>query len=130
NQSGFQSMLFDPAGNLYRSDAGSDIVQKIDTSGRVTTIAGRPSPFGTAGSFAGDGGPATNASFYNPRGLALGPDGSLYVADSLNHRIRKITPDGIINTIAGTGVAGFAGDGGPATSAQFNNPSLIALDSA
>lgn len=77
--------------------------------------------------FAGDGGPATAASFSNPVSVAIGPDGSQYIADQYNHRIRKITPDGTITTVAGNGVAGFAGDGGPAREASLNQPVSVAL---
>jgi trimeric autotransporter adhesin len=79
-------------------------------------------------SWVGDGGPATSAILLQPEGLAADVNGNLYIADSVDHRVRKITPDGVIHTIAGTGVRGFAGDGGPAASAQLNSPYGLACD--
>ncbi len=78
----------------------------------------------------GDGGPATQADLDNPFGVVRGPDGALYYCEYTGHRIRKITPDGIIHTLAGTGQAGFSGDGGPATKATFNKPHEIRFDKA
>jgi sugar lactone lactonase YvrE len=74
------------------------------------------------GGYGGDGGPATQARIRAPRAIALDGNGVLYIADSRNHRIRRVGSDGIITTIAGTGVAGFSGDGGPATLARLNQP--------
>jgi sugar lactone lactonase YvrE len=82
---------------------------------------------GQAG-FGGDGGDATEASINNPRDLGMGPDGRLYIADELNHRIRAYDPDtGLIETVAGTGEATFSGDGGPATAAALNRPAGVAF---
>lgn len=78
----------------------------------------------------GDGGPATQADLDNPFGVVRGPDGALYYCEYTGHRIRKITPDGIIHTIAGTGEAGYSGDGGPALKATFNKPHEIRFDAA
>jgi len=83
---------------------------------------------GTKG-FSGDGGPATEAQLNFPTGISREPDGALYICDTLNHRIRKVSRDGIITTIAGTGVGGWSGDGGPATSAKLNEPYEIRFDS-
>jgi hypothetical protein len=95
-------------------------------SGTVLTIAGN----GVMG-FSGDGGPATNASLSNPVGMAIGPDGTLYLADSSNYRIRAIAPtNGVITTIAGTGVAGADGNGGPATNATFEGIFALVVDRA
>jgi streptogramin lyase len=91
----------------------------------VTTFAGT----GTAG-YSGDGGPAIQAQLNNPFGLVRGPDGALYFCDTGNHAIRKITPDGVIRTIAGTGEAGYSGDGGPALAAQLNEPYEVRFDTA
>jgi sugar lactone lactonase YvrE len=77
--------------------------------------------------FSGDGGPATQASLRSPRGVAVGPDGSVYIADTNNNRVRRVGPDGIISTVAGAGAAGFAGDGGPAQSALLNGPAGVAV---
>ncbi|MEP7339705.1 MAG: RHS repeat-associated core domain-containing protein [Acidobacteriota bacterium] len=102
-------------GSIYISDTGNYRIRKISTDGIVRTIAGN----GTQG-FSGDGGPATQASFYLPSDLVVTPDGTLYFLDHYNYRIRKVTPDGIISTIAGTGAAAYTGDGGPAALASVN----------
>jgi len=83
---------------------------------------------GVAG-YLGDGGPASGAQLYQPMGVAVDPAGNVLVAD-LSNRIRKITPDGTITTVAGSGIAGFAGDGGPATDAQLNHPTGVVVDAA
>ena len=80
--------------------------------------------------FSGDGGPAANAQLNSPMGVARGPDGSLYICDSGNHRIRKVTPAGIISSFAGTGGPGWSGDGGPATAAKLNEPYEVRFDAA
>src|SRR5580698_2636127 len=79
-------------------------------------------------SWVGDGGPATSAILLQAEGLAADVNGNLYIADSVDHRVRKVTPDGVIHTVAGTGVRGFAGDGGLATAAQLNSPYGLACD--
>jgi YD repeat-containing protein len=111
-----------PDGTAYVSEEAGHSIRKIDASGNITTIAGNGSP-----GFAGDGGPAKNAQLQNPMGLALGSDGSLYIADSANFRVRKIAPDGTISTFAGTGTSGNTGDGGAATSATFEQPHALAF---
>ena len=105
----------DAAGNLYIADTGNHRVRKIDRGGIISTIAGN----GAAG-FSGDGGPATSAALNYPSGLATDLAGNLYIVDGGNQRIRKVSPNGIITTVAGNGVAGFSGDGGPATSASLH----------
>jgi len=80
--------------------------------------------------FSGDGGPAAKAQLNSPMGVARGPDGSLYICDSGNHRLRKVTPAGIISSIAGTGAPGWSGDGGPATAAKLNEPYEVRFDAA
>jgi streptogramin lyase len=80
--------------------------------------------------FAGDGGPATQAMLDNPFGLVRGPDGALWFCEYTGHRIRRVTPDGVIHTAAGTGQKGYSGDGGPATAATFNLPHEIRFDKA
>jgi uncharacterized protein (TIGR03437 family) len=113
----------DPSGNLYIGDVGNQRIRKVDLNGNITTFAGT----GTAG-FSGDGGPATQAAFNNGSRTAADAAGNLYVADQSNHRVRKIDATGKVTTFAGTGVAGFSGDGGTAVSALLNNPTALAVD--
>jgi sugar lactone lactonase YvrE len=115
----------DGAGNVYFSDANNHRIRKITPAGTITTIAG----IGT-GAYSGDGGAATAAQLKYPRGVTLDGSGSIYISDNGNYRIRKIDPAGIISTVAGTGVSGFSGDGGPATAAQVNDPGTMAMDAA
>ena len=119
------AIALDGAGNLYITDLRNIRIRKVDTSGTITTVAGT----GEEG-FSGDGGPATSAQLFGPRGVALDGAGNLYIADTGNIRIRKVDTAGTITTVAGTGVFGFSGDGGPATSAQLNGDRGIALDGA
>ncbi|CAL9466434.1 RICIN domain-containing protein [Streptomyces sp. enrichment culture] len=116
-------IVVDSTGTLYFSDFQNHRIRKITTDGKISTVAGT----GVAG-FGGDGGPAVSAQLNWPRELALDSEGALYVADGNNHRVRKITPDGKITTVAGAGVAGFSGDGGPATAARLNVPMGVAVD--
>jgi len=117
--------VFDPAGNYVFCDAGNRRVRRIDlTTGIISTVAGT----GVA-AHAGDGGLATQASFLSPQAIAYDSEGNLYVADAPGHRVRRIDAvTGIITTIAGTGVAGFSGDGGLAVDATFNNPRGLVVD--
>lgn len=116
----------DAAGNLYIADKSNNRIRKVSTAGIITTIAGN----GTAG-FRGDGLAATDAQLSNPRGVAVDGAGNVYIADQGNQRIRKVsTSTGIISTVAGTSAEGFAGDGGPATDAELNNPYGVAIDAA
>src|SRR5262249_53114146 len=80
--------------------------------------------------YAGDGALATTAKMNQPGSVVVGPDGSVYIAEYGGDRIRKVAPNGIITTFAGTGVAGFTGDGGPATSARINAPLSLVMDAA
>ncbi len=114
---------YDSAGNLYIVDTGNSVIRKITPGGIVTTFAGN----GVAG-FAGDGGPATSAEFNQPEGLTVDASGDVFVADTLNHRVREITPSGIVTTVAGTGLAGDAGDGGLATLARIDQPKAVLFD--
>lgn len=112
------------SGRLYIADGLNDVIRVVDLStGIITRLAGT----GVAG-FSGDGGPATEAMLNVPQRIAIGPRGGVYVADSLNNRIRKISVNGNINTIAGTGVAGFSGDGGDAKLAQIKGPKGIVVN--
>src|SRR5271163_1704640 len=119
------SIAVDGAGNVYIGGIGGDI-RKVTTDGLIQTIAGNAFNPG----FSGDGGPALQARLNSIYGLVVDSAGDIFIADSINNRIREITPDGIIHTIAGTGMAGFGGDGGAAVSAQLNGPGRLALDSA
>ena len=104
----------DRIGNLYLSVASSKI-RKINTSGIITTIAG-----GDTTGYFGDGGPATSALLNSPHGISVDNNGNLYIADYVNYRIRKVDTLGIITTVAGNGIGGFSGDGGPADSAELS----------
>ncbi|MGH2711770.1 MAG: hypothetical protein ACRDH9_11280 [Actinomycetota bacterium] len=114
----------DSAGNLLIADTENHRVRRL-SGGTITTIAGT----GAQG-FSGDGGSALSANLDSPYDVAADSSGNVYVADTLNQRVRKITPAGNISTVAGTGVAGFSGDGGPATSAQLNDPIGLDVDAA
>ncbi len=117
------SVLFDPAGNLYIADSGNNVVRRISPSGAVTLVAGNE----TSG-YSGDGAPAYSAQLNFPVGLALDSSGNLFIADSQNNRIRKVTPGGTITTVAGNGTQGYSGDGGAATSAALANPTGVIVD--
>jgi hypothetical protein len=116
------SVALDAAGNLYLADSGNNRIRKVDGAGIITTIAG-------TGKFSsgGDGGPATAAGLQSPKGIAFDLSGNLLIADSGNNQIRKVDVNGVISTIAGTGDAGYSGDGGPATAAKLEAPRTIAV---
>jgi sugar lactone lactonase YvrE len=116
-------VAIDDSGNVYFSDFIENVVMRIDPSGGATRVAGT----GGAGS-GGDGGPATEAELNFPTGLALDGSGNLYISDAENHEIRMVDADGIITTVAGTGEAGYSGDGGPAVDAQLQAPAGLAFD--
>jgi sugar lactone lactonase YvrE len=113
----------DGLGNRYVASSSQHRVYKIAVNGTISTVAGN----GIAG-YSGDNGPATAAQLNSPRGVAVDSAGDLYIADSANSRIRKVS-GGVITTFAGDGVAGFSGDSGPAVSARFNNPQGVAVTS-
>jgi streptogramin lyase len=120
-------VALDASGNLYVADYYNQRIRKVDVaSGIITTVAGNGSP-----TFAGDGEAATSASLNGPLGVALDANGSLYIADIGNNRIRKVAATTrIVTTVAGNGRATFAGDGGAATSASLNGPFGVALDAS
>jgi sugar lactone lactonase YvrE len=115
----------EPNGSLYIADGYNHRIRRVSTSGSISTVAGD----GTAG-YGGDGGAATAAQLAYPGGVATDPAGNLYIADSLNHRIRRVGLDGIISTYAGNGTDGYSGDNGPATAARVNGPYGVALDAS
>ncbi|MEV8047200.1 RICIN domain-containing protein [Streptomyces griseoluteus] len=117
-------MAVDSTGTVYVCEFAGHRVRKITTDGRISTVAGT----GRAG-FSGDNGPAASAQLNSPREVAVDREDAVYVADAGNNRIRKITADGTITTVAGTSTAGFAGDGGPATAARLSGPFGVAVDS-
>ena len=119
-------MAVDPAGNVFISEAYGHIF-RVGSDGRIHVVAGDQ---GSLFRFSGDGGPARRAEFYNPSGLVLDPLGNLYISDSLNYRVRRVSPDGRIITIAGNGTRGSQGDGGLATSAMLQYPMGLVLDAA
>ncbi len=129
-----QAYLFEPggvavdtSGNLFIADSLNQVIRRV-SSGVITTVAGK---YGAGNAFAGDGGPATAAGLNYPKGVAVDASGNLYIADWVNHRIRKVTAaTGIISTVAGNGTPGFSGDGGPATSASLFYPEGVAVDAS
>ncbi len=115
-------VALDSAGNLFIAEQGAHRIRRIDKSGQITTIAGT----GVRG-YSGDGGPALAARIFSPASITVDPSGTIYFTDIDVDVVRKITPDGIISTVAGTGVNGFSGDNGPATAAQLNLPYAVAV---
>ena len=119
-----EGLSIDDADRLYFADSVNHVVVRIETDGRLTRIAGTGIP-----GFGGDLGPAIEAALKQPYDVRLDSQGNVYIADYGNHRVRMITRDGLIQTVAGTGEQGYSGDGGPATAAQLNGPYGIFLDS-
>jgi hypothetical protein len=116
------SVAYDAAGNLYFADTNRHEVYESSLAGVLTVVAGN----GIQG-FSGDGGVATSAELDSPQGVAVGPDGTLYISDTGNERIRAVS-GGLITTFAGNGSVGFAGDGGAAVDASFRWPNALAID--
>ncbi len=120
-----EGVAVDAAGNLYVADTGNNVVRRVSPAGVITTVAGS----GTAGGN-GDGSAAAGAQLNAPQGLAVDAAGNLYIADTLNARVRRVSTSGAISTVAGNGTPGFGGDGGAATSAQLHTPASVAVDAA
>ena len=116
-------LALDAKGNLYIADTNNSAIRKV-SNGTISTVAGN----GVQG-YSGDGGPALSARLNDPQGVAVDSAGNLYITDTLNYAIRQVSPNGSIATIAGNGVAGYSGDGGPASQAQLTYPTGIAVDS-
>jgi uncharacterized protein (TIGR03437 family) len=125
------SVAFDGAGNMYLADQHNNRIRKVTPDGIITTFAGS-GPAGTLGRFGGNGGPAMQAEMSQPGGLAVGPDGFVYVSDTWNNQIRRISPDGMITAFAGVGGPdaghGYGGDNGPARQAVLDFPAGLAFD--
>jgi len=124
-------VAIDSSGNLFIADTTNQRIRKVTAATQyITTVAGT----GTGGYVAGqDGNPATSAEIYNPYSVAVDASGNFYIADYSNARVRKVTvATGNISTVAGTGTGGYvaAQDGGPATSAELNNPIGVTIDSS
>ena len=120
---GPMGLALDASGNLYIADSGNHVVRIVTPGGVINTFAGD----GYLGD-SGDGGLAVNAQLASPYGLAVDASGDVYISDSGASRIRMVTPGGVIVTIAGTGSAGYSGDGGPGVKAQLRRVAGIALD--
>jgi uncharacterized protein (TIGR03437 family) len=117
-------LALDKSGNLYIADLANNVIRKVSTSGTISTIAGS----GTQG-YSGNGGAATSARLSGPQDVAVDSSGNVYIADTLNSVVREVTANGTIQTVAGTGFAGYTGDGGLAVAAQFASPESVAVDS-
>jgi uncharacterized protein (TIGR03437 family) len=120
-----KSIAIDSAGNIYIADPGNARIRKVTPAGVISTYAGNG-----VNAYSGDGGQAQSASISDASGIALDPAGNLYIADSSNRRIRKVSSTGIISTVAGTGTQGYTGDGGPAMSATLGRPVALTFDVA
>ena len=117
------AIALDNDGNIYIADFCNHRIRRLSNDGIVTTVAGNGSP-----EFNGDGGRALDSQIGEPCGVAVDRDGYVYIGDQLNFRVRVVTPTGKMHTVAGTGIQGYTGDGGPAELAQISNPDIIAFD--
>ena len=118
-----RGVAVDGAGNLFVADRRNHRIRRVNPGGTITTVAGT----GEEG-FSGDGGPADQARLDFPSGVAVDGAGNLFIADTVNDRIRRVDPAGTITTVAGTGEEGFSGDGGPAEQARLDFPRGVAVD--
>ncbi len=114
----------DATGNIFIADSYNHRVRRVSATGVISTVAGT----GVQG-FPGDGGAATVAQLNYPAGVAVDATGNIFIADDGNRRVRRVSATGVISTVAGNGVQGFSGDGGPATVAQLRSPNAVAVDS-
>lgn len=135
NEPATKATLWDPSavavdqvGNVYFIEAGKPSVRMVRTDGVLVTVAGDSYRDENEGGFTGDGGPAVAAELNTPTDLAVGTDGSLYIADTYNSRVRKVGPSGVISTIAGTGEPRDGGDGEKAAKSSIDEPESIAVD--
>jgi sugar lactone lactonase YvrE len=115
------ALAVDTTGNVFFTS--SNCILRVDPSGNLTRVAGT-----STGGYSGDGSAASTAQLNGPLGLALDSAGNLYIADTGNHRVRIMTPDGNISTLAGTGTPDYQGDGGPASAAALNGPQGLSAD--
>ena len=118
-------LALDGVGNLYVADRDNNAIRKITRDGVIATVAGKQ---GSTLGFSGDGGPATRATLSKPEGVAPGRDGTIYFSDSANGRVRKVDRNGVVTTIAGTGLFVAIPDGGPATKTSLIDPGGLAVD--
>jgi DNA-binding CsgD family transcriptional regulator len=117
--------LDEQRGYLYLADAGNSCIRRISLGAQVITrFAGSCESFGSTG----DGGPASQATLSIPFGVAVGRDGTVFISDTGNHRVREVTPGGTILALAGTGESGFSGEGTPAKTATFGGPTALTVD--
>ncbi len=123
-------IAFDGFGNLFIADQCNHRIRKVDGNGIITTVAGSGTPGAAFGGFGGDGGPATAAQFKHPTAVIVDRGGNLYITDQLNNRVRRVDRSGTVTTVAGSGVQGYSGDGGPATAAALSTPGAVAVDAA
>lgn len=121
---GISAMAFDAAGNVYIADFDNHRIRKISADGVITTVAGTGDP-----KYNGDGLPATQANIGEPCGVVVDADGVVYIGDQFNRRVRAVTPDGVMHTVAGMGKVGLVGDNGsPALEARLISPDILCID--
>ena len=116
-------VAIDGQGNLFIAEGYGNRIRKVSPDGIISTVAGT----GVSG-YNGDGRLATSAELDYPTAIAVDRQGNLFIAETYGNRVRKVSPDGIITTVAGTGMWGYNGDGGPAAAAQLSYPTAVAVD--